>query len=107
MKFIIEYGCDGVGGEWLAVETENINDASHYAYLSAFDYREGYEGLHGIQSFAEFCEENDLDEEREASWEEYSAMVEDEIYYHVYDFNEEDELHLDVLRESGGKFYEV
>lgn len=34
-------------------------------------------------------------------------MIEEEIFYHVYDFDEEDELHLEVLEESEGKFFVV
>ena len=107
MKFIIEYGCDGIGSEWLAVEAESLEEAEHYAYLSAFDYRDSYEGLHGVQSFAEFCEENELNEDSDESWEEYNTMIEEEIFYHAYEFNEEDELHLEVLEESEGKFFVV
>ena len=42
MKFIIEYGCDGIGSEWLAIEAESLEKAEHYAYLSAFDYNVVY-----------------------------------------------------------------
>ena len=47
MKFIITYGCDGLGTEQLAVEAENEEIALDYAYHSALEYREGYVGLHG------------------------------------------------------------
>lgn len=107
MKYIIEYGCDGIGSESLAIEAESLEAATHYAYLSAFDYREGYEGLHGIQSFAEFCEACEFDEDRDESWEEYSAMIEEEIIYSAELFNEENDIHLDILAESGGVFFQV
>ena len=41
------------------------------------------------------------------SWEEYNTMIEEEIFYHAYEFNEEDELHLEVLEENEGKFFVV
>ena len=48
-----------------------------------------------------------LNEDYDESWEAYNIMIEEEIFYHVYDFDEKDELHLEVLKESEGKFFVV
>ena len=107
MKFIITYGCDGLGTEQLAVEAENEEIALDYAYHSALEYREGYVGLHGCVDYPEFCEEEGYDIDSDESWEEYNTMIEEEIFYHAYDFDKKDELHLEVLKESKGKFFVV
>ena len=75
MKFIVTYGCDGLGNEKLAVEAENEEVAMEYAYNAAFDYREGYAGLHGTQDFSDFCEEEGYDTEDEDAWDSFHDMI--------------------------------
>ena len=106
MKFIAEYGCS-ISTEHLAIEADSMESALQFAYESAFECRESFEGLHGVLDFAEFCEEEGYDEDRDSSWEEYKQMVEEEIEYCVEEFDEENEEHLDILADSGGEFFRV
>lgn len=106
MKFIIEYGCD-VCTEHLAVEARNYDDAVNYAMESAWRLREGYEGIHGVLDYAEFCEENELDVDNEDSWEEYADMIRQEIQYCAEIFDEENEDHLTILHDCEDKFFEI
>ena len=97
MKFIITYGCDGLGSEQLAVEAENAEIALDYAYHSAQEYREGFAGLHGTQSFADFCEEEGYNIDDEDAWDSYHDMIEHEIEYFVETYDENNETHQWVL----------
>ena len=108
MYFIVEYGCD-IGTEYLAVEADSLEDAVQYAYQSAYSYREGYEGLHGVLSFAEFCEEEGYEDENdERAWEAYTDMVEWELHYHAHEFDPENEEDVSILEDaSEGKFFRV
>lgn len=106
MKFIIEYGCS-VCTEHLAIEANSLAEAEHYAYQSAYECRESFEGFHGVLSFAEFCEEEGYDEEDEHAWEAFNDMVEYELNYHAHEFNEDDEDDMSVLEDYGGKFFRI
>lgn len=106
MKFIIEYGCS-VSTEHLAVEADSLEIAEEYAYQSAYDCRESFEGLHGVLDFTEFCEEEGYNEEDDSAWEEFKDMVEYELTYHVHEFDEDDEDDMTVLEDCGGKFFRI
>ena len=62
--FRITYGC-GCGENEEYMEFNSQEEANEYAYQSALDDYESYEGLHGIRSMREIAEEDfevDLDE---------------------------------------------
>lgn len=107
MKFIINYGCDGIGEEYLAIEADSEGFALHYAEQSAIDYREGYEGLHGVLDFAQFCEEQECEMDDPDAEDAFYEMIQNEITYYVETFDEENETHLDILEGCGGKFFEI
>ena len=107
MKFIVTYGCDGLGNEKLAVEAENEEAALEYAYNAAFEYREGYAGLHGTQDFTDFCEEEEYDTEDEDAWDSFHDMIEHEIEYFVEVFDETNEEHRWVLTDCNSKFWQI
>lgn len=106
MKFIIEYGCS-VTTEHLAIEADSLEEAEWYAYQSAYDCRESFEGLHGVLDFAEFCEEEEYDEEDEHAWEAYKEMVEWELNYHAHEFSWENEDDVSILEDCEGHFFRV
>lgn len=107
MKFIIEYGCS-VTTEYLAVEAKSLEEAEQYAYQSAYECRESFEGLHGVLDFAEFCEEEEYDEEDDSAWEAYKEMVEWELHYHAHEFDPNNEEDISVLEDnSEGKFFQI
>lgn len=107
MKFIIGYGCDGLGRDHLAVEADSIEIASEYAYQSARSYREGYEGLHGCLDFMEFCEEEGYDSEDEDSYEAYEAFIENELEYWVEEYRESNPDHEWILVDCNGEFFNI
>ena len=55
--FKITFGC-GCGENEEYLEFENEAEANKYAYQSAVEDYESYEGLHGIRSMAEIAEED-------------------------------------------------
>lgn len=62
--FRINYGC-GCGDNEEYLEFNSQEEANDYAYHSALDDYESFEGLHGIRSMAEIAEEDfgvELDE---------------------------------------------
>ena len=62
--FRINYGC-GCGDNEEYLEFNSQNEANEYAYQSALEDYESYEGLHGIRSMSEIAEEDfgvELDE---------------------------------------------
>ena len=107
MKFIITYGCDGLGTEQLAVEAENEEIALDYAYHAAFDYREGFAGLHGCVDYPEFCEEEGYDIDSDDAADAFHDMIENEIEYFTEVYDENNETHQWVLIDCNGKFWEV
>lgn len=107
MNFIIYYGSDGVGGASLPVEADTINLALSYAEQLAISWRESYEGLHGVQDFSEFCEENGYDEDSPEAWDDFFDCVQGEIFYSAEDFDEENIAHLDILEECEGAFWQI
>ena len=106
MKFIIEYGCS-VTTEYLAVEADSLEEAEQYAYQSAYECCESFEGLHGVLDFAEFCEEEEYDEEDVCAWEAYSDIVEWELHLHVHEFDWEYEDDVSILEACGGNFFRI
>ncbi len=100
MLFYVTYGCEGVGSEEQIVEAECRSDAEEYAYESALDYRSGYEGICGILSYSDFCEENGIEDE-----DAYNEMVENEIFYTVESYNAFDTSHRHALDEY--EIYEI
>ena len=62
--FRINYGC-GCGDNEEYLEFNSQHEADEYAYQSALEDYESYEGLHGIRSMSEIAEEDfgvELDE---------------------------------------------
>lgn len=106
MKFIVEYGCS-ISTEYLAVEADSLEAAEQYAYEQAYSCRESFEGLHGVLDFAEFCEEEEYDEDDEYAWEAYRDMVEQELIYHAHEFDIENEEDVSILEECKGEFFRV
>lgn len=55
--FRINYGC-GCGDNEEYLEFNSQHEADEYAYQSALEDYESYEGLHGIRSMSEIAEED-------------------------------------------------
>lgn len=107
MKFIIEYGSDGVGKEHLAIQAKTEETAWEYAHYKAREYRDSYEGMHGVLDYFEFCEENELDIEASEVEDLFFEFVENEIHYAVDVYDAENEEHQTVLEECNNIFFEV
>ena len=101
-KYIVTAGCS-IYSTVYPIIANSLTDAEEWAYLTAIEEFESYEGLHGLMSFQEFCEDAGYhDLESEAAWEEFYGYREDELVYHVTLFDETNEFHLEVLKEEGG-----
>lgn len=106
-KYIVIAGCS-IYAPTYPIIAKSLTDVEEWAYLTAIESFESYEGLHGLMSFPEFCEEfgyHDL--ESDAAWEEFCGYREDELVYHVTLFDETNEFHLGILEEEGGEFIEI
>lgn len=103
MLFYIEYGCS-VSHERLIVDTENFDRADQYAEASAQDVYYSYDCNYLSEEDYDLYEENLTEDE--ISEQEYMDMIND-IFWIVEPFNEENEEHLDALKEQGGTPYEV
>lgn len=106
MRFIIEYGCE-ITTEYLAIETESLEDAMDFAETEAWRLRESYEGLHGVLDYEEFCEDRELDPNNEDNWEEYAEIIRYEISYGAHEFDDNDEEDISILRDCDWQFFEV
>lgn len=83
----ITYGC-GCGDNEDFITAENYDSAIHYAYESAIEDYQSYEGYHGIPDIYSIADEmfnmeyNDLsEEEKTAVLEEYDQTIESWIDY--------------------------
>ena len=96
-----------VGYSYVTVEAENEEIALDYAYHAAFDYREGFAGLHGCVDYPEFCEEEGYDIDSDDAADAFHDMIENEIEYFTEVYDENNETHQWVLIDCNGKFWEV
>lgn len=97
MYYIVEYGCSA-NHETICVKSDKkLKDIVNFAYHSAIEEFESYEGLHGILTFNEFCEEESYDTEDDEAWESYCEYRENDITYEVEEFDEKNEEHLAIL----------
>ena len=96
--FKITYSC-GCGYNEEYIEARDIVEASDTAYNEAIDEYAGYEGYHGIRSFADIAEEDfevDLSEEIEDETllteieEAYAMEIENTIYYNAIEVSYEE-----------------
>lgn len=104
MLFYIEYGCS-VSHEQLIIKADNFEKADEYAERAAQDVYYSYDCNYLDDEDYGYFEDEGMAEE-EISEQEYSDMLND-IYWVVEPFNEENEEHLDALKEQGGTPYEV
>lgn len=104
MLFYIEYGCS-VSREQLIIKADNFEKADEYAECAAQDVYYSYDCNYPSDSDYELYENDDLTEE-EISEQEYMDMMND-IFWTVEPFDEENEEHLDALKDQGGVYYEV
>lgn len=97
MKFIINYGC-GCGENEEIVEAKSLGDAEKYAYECAVVDYESYEGLHGVMSLDDVCEDQNIeDRDSEEAWVAYVEERENSINYGAIEFDETNEEHRDLL----------
>lgn len=101
MKFYVEYGC-GCGDNYMIVEAKDLAAAENYAYEKAIEEYESYEGLHGILTKEEVCEEwgiEDVDsDEAEVA---YREEREGQLNYLAEEYDEENDEHVSALEEFG------
>ena len=58
MKFFGTYGCSATNSVYnIAIDATDMEVALKFCYDSAVEDRDSYEGLHGVQSWAEIAEE--------------------------------------------------
>ena len=104
MKFFIGFGC-GCGEEYEVIEAKNEDDARHYAHECAVENYQSFEGYHGILDWEDVKEEYGLEDDCEID-AAYTEEIEDTIEYWVELFDKKNELHLEVLADQGGVYYE-
>lgn len=92
----IIYGC-GCGDNEDFITAENYDNALHYAYESAIEDYQGYEGYHGIPNLNDIADEmfnmkyDELPEdEKETVEEEYEQTVESWIDYSAEEISAEE-----------------
>jgi predicted DNA-binding protein (MmcQ/YjbR family) len=97
MKYNIYAGLGGTlgGAQYRGTgEFENFDDAEDYAYRTAVEDYESYEGYHGILSWYDVAQENELDPDNPDNEEEinelYHMEKEDWIDYYAILFEEDD-----------------
>ena len=96
MKFNIYAGLGGSFGGATYQGTLECNDAleaEQYAYECALEEYESYSGCHGLLTWDEIAEENNLDINEDCVEIDtlYTEQVEDWIEYWAVDFEEDDE----------------
>lgn len=108
MMYYCRYGCS-INDTKEIIEAQNEASALEYAYQKAIEDFNSYEGLHGIQSFDEFVEENiDFYENDEDDLiEAYNEYIENDIHYCVETFDFKNYVHTDTLDEQNGGAYNV
>lgn len=97
MKYNIYAGLGGTfgGAQYRGTgEFENFDDAEDYAYRIAVEDYESYEGYHGILSWYDVAQENELDPDNPDNKEEinelYHMEKEDWVDYYAIPFEEDD-----------------
>lgn len=92
----ITFGC-GCGENEDFITAENYDNAMHYAYESAVEDYQSYEGYHGIPDACDIAEEmfeKDFDslsdEEHDAVYEEYLQTIESWIDYSAEEISAEE-----------------
>ena len=97
MKYNIYAGLGGSfgGAQYRGTgEFENFDDAEDYAYRTAVEDYESYEGYYGILSWYDVAQENELDPDNPDDEEEinelYCIEKEDWIDYYAVLFEEDD-----------------
>lgn len=97
MKYNIYAGLSGSfgGAQYRGTgDFEDFNDAEEYAYQTAVEDYESYEGYHGVLSWYDVALENGLDPDNPDNEEEindlYSMEKEDWMEYYAVLFEEDD-----------------
>ena len=97
MKYNIYAGLEGSfgGAQYRGTgEFENFDDAEDYAYRTAIKDYESFEGYHGILSWHDVAQENELDPDNPDNEEEINELYylekEDWINYYAILFEEDD-----------------
>lgn len=104
MKFFIGFGC-GICEEYEVIEAKNKDDAMRYAYESAIEDYQSFEGYHGILDREDVKEEYGLEDDYEVDVA-YAEEIENTISYWVELFDESNEEHQDCLR-AQKEVYEI
>lgn len=105
MLYYIRYGCTCEDVE-AVMEFSSEQEAIDYVYQSAHDSYHSFEGFYGIRDLSDIAEdlfEKDLDDCTESELseieEEFEEEIENDIYYFIELFDEENEDHLLCLEE--------
>ena len=105
MKFVINYGC-GCGNNEEVIEAKDLEAAEKYAYECAVEDYESYEGLHGVMSLDDVCEEYGIeDRDSDEAWDAYREERESQLSYEAIELDETNEEHRDLL--DGATVYEI
>ena len=114
MKFFGIYGCNAVNSVYnIAIEARDAESALKFCYDSAVEDRESYEGLHGVQTWADIAEDEGFTIGEMSSGEEsyiddlYAESVENDITYSIEPFDINNEEHLKILKEQECEFWQA
>ena len=98
--FYIEYSC-GCGNNAMIVKAENEKTAFDYAYERAIEEYDSYEGLHGILSQAEVCEEYGIEDIESVEAETaYFEEKENTVHYHAAAYDAENTDHSSAMEDG-------
>ena len=114
MKFFGTYGCSAVNSVYnIAIEAKDAQSALKFCYDSAVEDRDSYEGLHGVQTWADIAEDEDFIVGEMSSREEeyiddlYAESIENDITYSIEPFDINNEEHLEALKEQECEFWQA
>lgn len=90
--YIISYGLGGGFGEarnFEVIQTNSLEDAEKWAWKNACEEYESYEGMYGLRTVDEIMQKDEIEDEEEAIWLDYSAQpyskeYEKKIMYNCY-----------------------
>lgn len=112
MKFFGTYGCSAVNSIYnIAIEARDEQSALKFCYDCAVEDRDSYEGLHGVQTWADIAEDEGftVGEMSQAEMDYidglYSDSIESDIIYNVVPFDINNEEHLETLKEQECEFW--
>lgn len=114
MKFFGTYGCSAVNSVYnIAIEAKDAQSALKFCYDGAVEDRDSYEGLHGVQTWADIAEDKGFTVGEMSSKEEnyindlYAESIENDITYSIEPFDINNEEHLETLKEQECEFWQA